>query len=105
MAQDRPLWRAAIDSIDKVVGPASERLVRTERFADVVALVSRLSHEMRQRRERALRQQWHNLNLPAGTDVKRLSEQVASLERQVRELTKRLEDAGSNESDGHGHRS
>ncbi|MEA3218775.1 MAG: hypothetical protein QOJ19_4931 [Acidimicrobiia bacterium] len=100
MAQDRPLWRATIDSVDKVIGPASERLVRTERFADVVAVMSRVRHEVRQRTERALRQQWHVWNLPAGSDVKRLSEQVASLERQVRQLTKQVEDSGSADSDG-----
>jgi phage host-nuclease inhibitor protein Gam len=34
----------------------------------------------------------HLLNLPAGSDVNRLLVQIAALEREVRELRKRLED-------------
>jgi hypothetical protein len=29
---------------------------------------------------------WHLLNLPAGSDIKRLSRQVASLDRELRQL-------------------
>ena len=84
----------AVDSADRVLGPASEQLVRTEAFADVIGLVSRMRYLSLKRTERMLRQQWHLWNLPAATDVRRLSEQVASLERQVRDLTRELEDRG-----------
>jgi len=92
--ESRPLWRMAVDSADRVLGPASEQLVRTEAFADVIGLVSRMRYLSLKRTERMLRQQWHLWNLPAATDVRRLSEQVASLERQVRDLTRELEDRG-----------
>ena len=82
----------AVDSADRVLGPASEQLVRTEAFADVIGLVSRMRYLSLKRTERMLRQQWHLWNLPAATDVRRLSEQVASLERQVRDPTRELED-------------
>lgn len=90
--ETRPLWRMAVDSADRVLGPASEQLVRTEAFADVIGLVTRMRYVSLKRVERMLRQQWHLWNLPAATDVRRLSEQVASLERQVRDLTRELED-------------
>jgi hypothetical protein len=82
----------AFDSADRLIGPASEQLVRTEAFADLIGLASRMRYMALKRTERALRQQWHVWNLPARTDVRRLSEQVASLERQVRNLTRELED-------------
>jgi hypothetical protein len=82
----------AFDSADRLIGPASEQLVRTEAFADLIGLASRMRYVALKRTERALRQQWHVWNLPASTDVRRLSEQVASLERQVRNLTREIED-------------
>src|SRR5687768_16254949 len=90
--ESRPLWRVAVDSADRVLGPASEQLVRTEAFADVIGLISRMRYLSLKRVERMLRRQLHLWNLPAATDVRRLSEQVASLERQVRDLTRELED-------------
>src|SRR3954447_24097728 len=94
MAQSprRPLWRMAVDSADKILGPASEQLVRTDAFADVVGMATRMQHAALKQTQRALREQWHRWNLPAGTDVRRLSEQVASLERQGPGLTRPLED-------------
>src|SRR3954447_2402220 len=99
MAQSprRPLWRMAVDSADKILGPASEQLVRTDAFADVVGMATRMQHAALKQTQRALRDQWHRWNLPAGTDVRRLSEQVASLERQVRDLSRELEDRTTHE--------
>src|SRR3954447_10661664 len=92
--ESRPLWRMAVDSADRVLGPASEQLVRTEGFADVIGLVSRMRYLALKRTERMFRQQWHLWNLPAPTDGRRLSERVASLERQARDLPGELEDRG-----------
>ena len=92
MSESRPLWRAAFDAVDRAVAPVAEQVVRTDGFADLVGLLSKVRHEARQQAERLMRQQWHFLNLPAGSDVKRLSEQVARLERQVRDLNKQLRD-------------
>jgi hypothetical protein len=91
-SQSRPLWRVVVDSADRVLGPASEQLVRTDAFADAVGIASRARHAAVTQVQRRLRQHWHRWNLPAGSDVKRLSEQVASLERQVRDLSRQLEE-------------
>ena len=67
----KPLWRTIFDAAERRVGPAAEALVRTATFADVVGAVSRVNHRNRLRTERVLRDSWHRLNLPAGSDVKR----------------------------------
>lgn len=100
MASDRPFWRRAIDSAERAVAPGLEEFVQSERFADLAAVTARLRAEARRQAERATRRAWHFWNLPAGSDVKRLSEQVASLERRLRDLSKRLEDVGE---ETHGH--
>ena len=51
-------------------------------------------------------QSWYLVNLPAGSDVTRLRDQVVTLDRRVRELTRALEEANrraqSAESGEHG---
>jgi hypothetical protein len=100
MAEERPLWRQAFDAFEQSVGPRLEEFVRTDQFADMASSFARAQTDMQRRAEEALTQMWHFWNIPAGSDVKRLSEQVASLERRVRELTKLLEETTEGGSDG-----
>lgn len=97
MANERPLWRKAIDAVERPVGSRLENLVQDERFSDVLAVKTHLQRALSRRLERAQRRLLHIGNLPARTDVARLSEQVARLERQLRDVSNRLED----EEDGH----
>jgi hypothetical protein len=92
MTDDTPAWKRAFDQMEGQVGPQLEQFVRTEQFADLAAGMARAQTEVQRRMADLLRQAWHFWNLPAASDVKRLSEQVASLERRVRELSKQLED-------------
>ena len=101
MADRRPLWRRAFDSVERAIAPGLESTVRSEGFADVATAAMRVRAEMTKSAERAMRRTLHFWNLPAGSDVKRLSEQVASVERRVRDLAKRLDDLAK---DLHGER-
>ena len=94
MPDDRPLWRRAFDSVEQNVSPQIEQFVRTEQFADMASAMQRLQSQAQKRSERALRQTWHFWNLPAGSDIKRLSDRIASLERRVRDLQNQLEEQG-----------
>ena len=98
MADPRPLWRRAFDEVDSRVSPKLEEMVQTEQFADVAATAAHLQVQLQRRAEQALRRGWHFWNLPAGSDVKRMSEQIASLERRVRDLSKQLEDVTGDDS-------
>jgi hypothetical protein len=88
------MWRRAFDAVEQNVTPQVEQFVRTDQFADMAAVLSRMQSQAQKRSERALRQTWHFWNLPAGSDVKRLSERIAALERRVRELSNQLEEQG-----------
>jgi hypothetical protein len=94
MPEASPVWRRAFDAIEQSISPQLEQFVRTDQFADMAAVVARIQGQLQKRAERAMRQAWHFWNLPTGSDVKRVSEQLASLERRVRELSKRLEEQG-----------
>jgi hypothetical protein len=92
MAPERPKWRATVDRVDQRISPVADQVVRTDAFADAMGVLSRLRHVAQQRVERSLRNQWHFWNVPAGSDVKRLSQQLASLENRVRDLGRQLEE-------------
>jgi hypothetical protein len=100
MADDRPVWRQAFDAFEQAVGPRLEEFVRTDQFADAASSFTRAQSDMQRRVEEALSQLWHFWNIPAGSDVRRLSEQVASLERRLREMSKLLEESTEEGSDG-----
>jgi hypothetical protein len=83
---DRPLWRKGFDAIERRVAGPVEEAVQTELFADVVALGIRLQRRAQREVERRTRGVLHAVNVPTFTDVRRVSEQLADLQRQVREL-------------------
>ena len=85
----KPLWRQAFDAVDRRVSGPVEAGARSDAFTDVVTLGWRLSRRMQSEVERRTRHVLHLANLPTATDVRRLSEQVSALQRQVRELEDR----------------
>jgi hypothetical protein len=95
MAKQHPLWRKTFDAVERPIGNRLEALVQTGPFIDALTLTRRLQRRLQQRLQHAQRQLLHLGNLPARTDVARLSEQVARLERQLRDLSTRLEDEES----------
>ena len=77
-APGKPLWRQAYDAVDTRVAPQLESLVQTKQFAQVLSLGLRAQNEAWRAVERRSRQFWHLVNLPAGSDVTRLREQVVN---------------------------
>ena len=87
----KPLWRRAFDATEQTVAPHLERGVQSSAFADAVALLQQGSAGVRRRVEGVAGGVWHLLNLPAGSDVRRLRRQVSTLDREVRLLREVLE--------------
>jgi hypothetical protein len=83
---DRPLWRQGFDAIERRLAGPVEGAVQTDLFADVVALGIRVQRRAQREVERRTRTILHAVNVPTATDVRRVSEQLAELQRQVREL-------------------
>jgi len=86
---DKPLWRKAFDEVDRRVSGPVEAGAHSDLFGDLVTLNVRLARRAQREVERRSRRLLHLANLPTATDVRRLSEQVASLQREVRELEDR----------------
>jgi polyhydroxyalkanoate synthesis regulator phasin len=86
---EKPLWRQAFDAVDRRVAGPVENAAGSDAFGDALTIALRLQRRVRGRVERQSRRALHLLNLPAASDVKRLSEQVAALRRELRELERR----------------
>lgn len=88
---DTPLWRRAFDSVERPLGRTLDRAVQTDAYADLVATSWKLAGRVRRDFERSSTWALHLWNVPAATDLDRLSSQVAHVERQVRDLSREVE--------------
>jgi len=93
MAGRAPLWRRAFDAVEKPLGDTLASGARSGAFADVLAVALRVNRRLQREVERRTRRALHLANLPAATDVRRLTQQVTELQRQVRALQRELERA------------
>ncbi len=91
-----PLWRQAFDAAERRVAGPVDQLVRSELFSDAVALGLRAGRGAQREVERRTRRALHLVNVPAATDVKRISEQLAALHREVRALQRQVETRDGN---------
>jgi predicted transcriptional regulator len=87
-----PRWQRQVNRVVGAVAPRVEAVTARDEFAIAVGLARTVRGTLRRRYERESRRALHLLNLPAGTDVRALRNQVASLEREVRDLGKVLHD-------------
>lgn len=80
------LLRAAFTAVERPVAHASRSLMDSDRFMDGFAVTWRLQRRLQTDVRRTL-DVWLGLwHLPSRSDVARMSNEIAGLERQVREL-------------------
>jgi hypothetical protein len=101
MSSNQPLWLRAVYRLERAVGTPIESAVRSDTYFDIIAMVTRASTKTRSTAEGASRRALHLFNLPAGSDVRRLREQLSRMERRLNELTEEIaERDGSNRAPG-----
>ena len=92
MAASAPLWLRFVLRTERAIGVPVEAAVRSDAYFDAVAQVNKAVARLSGAVEGASKRGWHVLNLPAGTDIRRLREQLARMDRRMAEMTKQLED-------------
>ena len=90
---DQPSWRQGFDALEQQLSPRLEALVQSEQFAVAVGLMARVQRAVEGEMSRRTRQLLHRVNLPAGTDVSRILNEIGQLRVQVRELSAELDEA------------
>jgi hypothetical protein len=87
-----PLWLTLILRLERAVGARVEDAVRSDTYFDVVAELNRAKRQVTDAVESVSKRGVHLLNLPAGTDIRRVREQLARMERRLLQISKELEE-------------
>jgi hypothetical protein len=90
--QDAPLWLQLVHRFERAIGDPIESAVRSDAYFDLVAQARRAGGRLTSFAESVSEEWLHLLNLPASSDVRKLREQVARMERQLAEMAKELAD-------------
>jgi polyhydroxyalkanoate synthesis regulator phasin len=88
------LWRQAFDVIERPLAAGSESWVQSKTFMDLAAVTIKVQRRLTAEGQRMTEQWLHAWGMPARGDLFRLINQVASLERQVRDLERELQQRG-----------
>jgi hypothetical protein len=99
MAAPSPLWLRLVLRAERAIGGPVEAAVRSDAYFDAVARVNKTAARLSDAVEGVSKRGWHTLNLPAGTDIRRLREQLARMDRRMAEMTKQLEDLEQRRND------
>jgi len=92
--------RRVYDAAEREVAPRLESLVHSAKFATTTTWVAKARKRIGGGIAAVGAEVWHLVNLPAGTDVKRLRGQLGSLDREVRKLGLQLERLRLEQSEG-----
>lgn len=90
--QSSPLWLDAIRRFERLIGVPVERMVTSDAYFDALPKLRRLQTQMVEL-VATYTDEWFRLfNVPAGSDVRHMREQLSRMERQLEKLTKELHD-------------
>ncbi len=92
MSARAPLWLKLILRLERAVGGPVEAAVRSDTYFDVVAELNRAKRQLTNAVESVSKRGLHALNLPAGTDIRRVREQLARMDRRLVQISKELEE-------------
>src|SRR5688500_20358057 len=83
MAAQLPLWLKLVLRVARAVGGRVEAAVHSDTYFDLVAELNRGTRRLTDAAEGVSKRGLHLLNLPAGTDIRRVREQLARMDRRL----------------------
>src|ERR1700759_1522057 len=87
MPANQPLWLRAVIRVERAIGEPIEAAVRSDTYFDLVSTTTRVRRKVGGAAEGASRRCLHMLNLPAGSDIRRMRQQLARMERRLTQLS------------------
>jgi poly(hydroxyalkanoate) synthase III subunit E len=90
-----PLWRRAFDAIERPLAAGSESWVQSKTFMNLAAVTVKVQRRLAADVQHITEQWLHAWGMPARADLVRLMNQVANLERHVRELEREADRRGA----------
>jgi hypothetical protein len=99
MPVEQPLWLRAVLRLERAIGEPIESAVRSDTYFDLVSTTTRVRRKVVGTAEGVSRRCLHLLNLPAGSDIRTMRQQLARMERRLNQLT---HDVSELDEDGSG---
>ena len=87
MSSKPPLWLQAVHRLERAVGEPIEAVVRTDTYFDLVTKATRATRSVKGTVAGTSTRVLHLMNLPAGTDMGSMREQLLRMERRLSQLT------------------
>ncbi|HET7050667.1 MAG TPA: hypothetical protein VFI54_20550 [Solirubrobacteraceae bacterium] len=87
MPANQPLWLRVVLRVERAVGEPIEAAVRSDTYFDLVSTTTRVRNKVGGAAEGVSRRCLHLLNLPAGSDIRRMRQQLARMERRLNQLS------------------
>lgn len=94
--------RGLYDTIEKRATPVIEDVVHSDRFSDVATTAMKLRKRAGRAFENVAADVLHTVNLPAGSDVRRLRRQIGELDYEIRRLRLELAERATEKEAGDG---
>jgi hypothetical protein len=100
MSSKQPLWLQAVHRLERAVGEPVEAAVRSDTYFDIVTKTTRATRSVKGAVSGTSTRVLHLMNLPAGTDMGRMREQLLRMERRLNQLTEELAELDGRPNDG-----
>jgi len=97
MPANQPLWLRVVLRVERAIGEPIESAVHSDTYFDVVSTTTRVRHRVVGTAEGVSRRCLHLLNLPTGSDIRSMRQQLARMERRLNELSDDVAELDGNE--------
>src|ERR1700745_458025 len=92
MPTNQPLWLRAVIRLERAIGEPIESAVRSDTYFDLISTTTRVGRKVEGAAEGVSRRCLHMLNLPAGSDMRRMRQQLARMARRLNQLAHDVSD-------------
>lgn len=92
MPANQPLWLRVVLRAERAIGQPVESAVRSDIYFDVISRTTRARRKAQGAAEGVSRRCLHLLNLPAGSDIRNVRQQLARIERRLNQLSDEVSD-------------
>ncbi len=97
MPANQPLWLRVVIRVERTIGEPIESAVRSDTYFDLISTTTRVRRKVTGTAEGVSRRCLHVLNLPAGSDIRGMRQQLARMERRLNELSDDVAELDGNE--------
>jgi hypothetical protein len=87
MPANQPLWLRLVLRLERAVGEPIESAVHSDMYFDLVSVTTHVRRKVEGAAEGVSRRCLHILNVPAESDIRRMRQQLARMERRLNQLS------------------